>query len=120
VTGGDAAELGQVILEAHRVLVEPGDVAMVPAPSDEATPARAHDVYSVVVDGRAVLYTPEPHRLIELDETQTLWWVLLDGTPFEQIVDEVAQETAIAHAEVVAAGNAYVDGFRSLGLLSGL
>ncbi len=119
VTGGDATEVGQAILEAHRVPVEPGEVATVRAPSTGDSPARADDVCSVVIDGRAVLYTPEPHRLIELDESQTLWWVLLDGTPFDQIVDEVVRETASPSEHVVAAGNTFVEGFRSLGVLRG-
>ena len=118
VTGGDAAELAQAILEAHRLPVEPGDVVVVPPPVVDTAPARAEGVCSVVIDGRAVLYTPEPHRLIELDEGQTLWWVLLDGTPFDQIVDEVVEATAASRADVVAAGIAVVDGFRALDVLN--
>ena len=117
VRGGDAAEVARAILDAHPAPVRPGEVGSVSAPEGDSSPARAGDVQSVVVDGRAVLYTPEPHRLIELDESQTVWWLLLDGTPFDQIVDEVVQVTGSGRAAVIAAGGTFVDGFRSLGVL---
>ena len=73
---------------------------------------------SIVIDGRAVLYTPEPYHLIELDEAQTLWWLLLDGTPFDETIDEVVRETREWRSDVLAAGTAAVETFRSLGVLT--
>jgi energy-coupling factor transporter ATP-binding protein EcfA2 len=116
-TGGDAAEIARAVLDAHRTTVLPGVVESVPAPGGSASLARAADVQSVVVDGRAVLYTPEPHRVVELNESQTVWWLLLDGTPFDQIVDEVVRETGSAWSDVAAAGRTFVAGLRSLGVL---
>ena len=56
-----------------------------------------------MIDGRAVLYTSSPYRVIELDEGQSLWWLLLDGTPLDRTVDEVVAETGAPRAEVVVA-----------------
>jgi hypothetical protein len=88
-----------------------------PSPRQGPGPARMTDVRSVIIDGRAVLYTPEPYRLIELDETQTLWWLLFDGTPLDDTVNEVVRETGSPSAAVIAAGRACIEGFESLGLL---
>lgn len=117
VSGGDAAEVALAILAAHQVEVGPGQVAIVPPSTMDAGPARSQQVRSIVIDQRALLFTSEPHRLIELDEAQTLWWLLLDGTPFGQTIDEVAGETAQPHADVAAAGTACLEVFGALGVL---
>jgi hypothetical protein len=117
VTGGDAAGIAHVILEAHGVPVEPGEVTIVPARTDGAGPARGPGVSSLVIDRRAVMFTAEPHRLIELDGAQTLWWLLLDDTPFEQMIDELARETGVPHSDVAAAGNAFIETLGLLGVL---
>jgi hypothetical protein len=117
-TGGDAVELAQAILDAGRAPSEPAEVVLVEPPTGTSLPARAADVASVVIDGRAVLYTPEPSRLIELDETQTVWWLLLDGTPVHQIVEDVAKVTGVSHGEVAKIRSAVVAALRSLGILA--
>jgi energy-coupling factor transporter ATP-binding protein EcfA2 len=96
VTGGDAAATRQAILDAHRSPSDRGEFAIVDAPSATDGPRRAADVESVVVDGRVVLYTPAPHRLVELDEGPSAWWLLL---------------------EVRAAGEAVLDMLRTLGVV---
>lgn len=117
VTGSDAADVAQAVLEAHQLDIAPGKMSLVPHPRQGPGPARMTDVRSVIIDGRAVLYTPEPYRLIELDETQTLWWLLFDGTPLDDTVNEVVRETGSPSAAVIAAGRACIEGFESLGLL---
>jgi energy-coupling factor transporter ATP-binding protein EcfA2 len=117
VTGGGAAEVADATLAAHQVQVEPGEVAIVPPSTMGAGPARSQEVHSIVIDRRAVLFTAEPHRLIELDEAQTLWWLLLDGTPFDQTIDEVAGEMVVPRADVAAAATAFLEAFGDLGVL---
>ncbi|MGK0276503.1 MAG: hypothetical protein ACI9N0_002897 [Ilumatobacter sp.] len=117
VTGGDAAEVADAILAAHHLQVEPGEVVIVRPSTMGAGPARSREVRSIVIDRRAVLFTPEPHRLIELDEAQTLWWLLLDGTPFDQTIDEVAGEMVVPRADVAAAATASLEAFGALGVL---
>lgn len=118
ISGGDAAQVAQTLLAAHRTPFEAGEVTAVDPPTLHAGPARAIGVGSVVVDGRAVLYTPQPHRLIELDESQTMWWVLFDGTPLAQTVDELAAELATPRAQLTAAADAALEAFHALGVLS--
>ena len=81
--------------------------------------ARSESVRSAVLEGRAVLYAVEPSRIIELDESHTLWWLLLDGTSFDDIVDEVAQETGLDRQQVLEAGETVLEGFRTLRIIDG-
>ncbi|MGZ0176779.1 MAG: hypothetical protein ACKVIQ_07895 [Acidimicrobiales bacterium] len=118
VAGSDSADVARALLEAHQLVVDPGELTMVEPPLQGLGRARRHDVCSVVIDGRAVLYTPEPYRLVELDDAQTLWWLLLDGTRFDDTVDEIVHATGSPRASVVATGRACIEGFQSLDLLS--
>lgn len=74
-------------------------------------------VDSVVIDGRAVLFDPLSQRVVELDEIATTWWQLLDGTPLDEIVAEVAGATAVDHRDVRSTASRFVDEFGALQLL---
>lgn len=118
VTGGAAADVATAILDVHASGIAPGTIDEVPAPTSLGAPSRSPDVRSLVIDGRAVVYTVEPATIIELDEAQTAWWLLLDGTSLDQIVDEVASEIGWSRADAAAVGASYLGTFRSLGIIT--
>ena len=47
-----------------------------------------------------------------------MWWVLFDGTPLAQTVDELAAELATPRAQLTAAADAALEAFHALGVLS--
>jgi energy-coupling factor transporter ATP-binding protein EcfA2 len=118
VSGGDAAQVARAVLDAHEQAFEPGEVEAIARAEVGAGPSRADGVASVLIDGRAVLFTPDPQRLIELDDRHTVWWVLLDGTDLDHTIDEVVRETGAERSDVIASAKCAVDVFRSLGVLA--
>jgi energy-coupling factor transporter ATP-binding protein EcfA2 len=118
VSGGDAAQVARAVLEAHEHAFEPGEVEAIARAQLRAGPSRADDVASVLIDGRAVLFTPDPQRLIELDDRDTVWWMLLDGADLDRTIEEVVRETGASRSDVIASASAALETFRSLGLLA--
>ena len=62
----------------------------------QATPARGDHVYTVVLDGEAVLLDERENRLHLLNHTATLLWQLYDGvTTLAQLAEEISDELAL-------------------------
>ena len=65
-------------------------------------PARRADVYSVEVDGEAVLLDEADQQLHRLNASATLVWSCLDGTTtLEQIAREISEELDLPYDVVL-------------------
>jgi len=65
-------------------------------------PVRRSDVYSVEVDGEAVLLQETDDELHRLNVTAALVWSLLDGvTTLEAIARDISEELELPFARVV-------------------
>lgn len=115
-TGSDATAIAEQLRARHREPVQPGIVHIV-APAAGSGPRRSAKITSAVIDGRAVLYDPVANHVVELDETATLWWQLLDGSPVAEVVADVAAETAEDPSYIGAAASRIVEEFTALRLL---
>jgi hypothetical protein len=67
------------------------------------TPARADDVYTVLLDGEAVLLDEGENRLHLLNHTATLAWQLFDGeATLDELATDVSAELDVGHDVVLA------------------
>ncbi len=68
-----------------------------------SAPERADAVYTVVLDGEAVLLDEGEDRLHLLNHTATLLWQLYDGAAtLAELADDISEELGIARDEVLA------------------
>jgi len=116
-SGSDTRTIVSKLREQRHRPVENGTVSVVGPASAGRAQRRSSAITSVVVDGRAVLYDPAAQRVIELDESASLWWQLLDGSPLGAIVSDVAAEMSTDGAQIEAVATRFVDDLRSLRLL---
>jgi Coenzyme PQQ synthesis protein D (PqqD) len=71
--------------------------------SPDFTPARGDAVFTVELDGEAVLLDEDRNRLHHLNHTATLLWLLFDGEiSLDRLADEVSAELAVPKGTVLA------------------
>jgi hypothetical protein len=75
-------------------------------PSDivaDFRPARGGAVFTVELDGEAVLLDEDRNRLHHLNHTATLLWLLFDGaTSLDELADELSAELAVPKGVVLS------------------
>jgi hypothetical protein len=83
-------------------------------------PARAECVYTVEIDGEAVLLDESVNRLHLLNSTAALVWRLLDGgVSIGEMAQELSEELATPYDTVLADTLEVVRNFAEQGLLAG-
>jgi hypothetical protein len=84
-------------------------------------PARAPAVYTVTIDGEAVLLDEEVNRLHHLNHTAALLWACFDGhAPVSELAAEICEELSLPYETVVADTLRAVRELGSEGLLDGV
>jgi hypothetical protein len=84
-------------------------------------PARAPAVYTVEIDGEAVLLDEEVNRLHHLNHTATLLWACFDGdTPLALLATEISEELGLPYESVLSESLAAVRELGREGLLDGV
>jgi hypothetical protein len=84
-------------------------------------PARAAHVYTVEVDGEAVLLDEDANRLHHLNHTATLLWACFDGrTPIRQLASEISDVLKLPTDHVTVDTLAVVRDLGAEGLLEGV
>jgi hypothetical protein len=84
-------------------------------------PARAESVYTVEIDGEAVLLDEAVNRLHLLNATATLVWRLLDGdVSIGEMARELSEELATPYDTVLDDTLAIVRNLAEEGLLAGV
>jgi hypothetical protein len=69
---------------------------------ERSTPARGAGVYTVELDGEAVLLDQDNDRLHLLNQTGTLLWLLYDGrTSLGELAGELASELVLDRDQVL-------------------
>ncbi len=83
-------------------------------------PGRGAHVYTVVLDGEAVLLDERENRLHLLNHTATLLWQLYDGlTTLDQLASEISEEIGVAREVVLGDLVAVTRHLAEEGLLAG-
>jgi hypothetical protein len=78
-------------------------------------------VYTVELDGEAVLLDEEANRLHHLNHTASLLWACFDGeTPVEALATEICEELELTYESVLADTLQVVRELASEGLLAGV
>ena len=84
-------------------------------------PARADTVYSVTIDGEAVLLDEAINRLHHLNPTAALLWSCFDGeASIATIVGEISDELGLEEQEVLDSSIDVVRHLAAEGLLAGV
>jgi hypothetical protein len=84
-------------------------------------PDRAPTVYTVEIDGEAVLLDEEANRLHHLNHTAALLWACFDGhAPVRELAQEVSEELGLEYDEVLTDTLAVVRDLGAEGLLAGI
>ncbi len=116
-SGSDTTAVVSGLHAWHRRPVEPGTLQILGPADAGRSPRRSDKITSVVIDGRCVLYDSAAQRAIELDEAAGIWWRLLDGSPVDEIVADVAEATASDRSEIRVVASRFVDEFTTLRLV---
>jgi hypothetical protein len=84
-------------------------------------PARADTVYSVAIDGEAVLLDESVNRLHHLNHTAALLWTCFDGeASIATIVGEISDELGLEEQQVLESSIDVVRHLGAEGLLAGV
>lgn len=84
-------------------------------------PARGAAVYTVEIDGEAVLLDEDANRLHHLNHTAALLWACFDGdTALAQLATEISEELELPYESVLAESLAVVRELGREGLLDGV
>jgi Coenzyme PQQ synthesis protein D (PqqD) len=84
-------------------------------------PTRAHSVYTVEIDGEAVLLEEVANRLHHLNHTATLLWACFDGhASAGELAAEICEELGLPYETVLADTVAVLRELGSEGLLDGV
>jgi hypothetical protein len=84
-------------------------------------PVRAGCIYTVEMDGEAVLLDESVNRLHLLNSTATLVWGLLDGgVSVGEVARELSEELVTPYDTVLADTLAVIRAFNEQGLLAGV
>ena len=87
----------------------------------EFVPERAPSVYTVEIDGEAVLLDEDANRLHHLNHTAALLWACFDGhARIWELAAEIAEELGLAHDTVLADTLRVVRELGREGLLAGI
>ena len=88
-------------------------------PDTEFVPTRSASVYTVEIDGEAVLLDEAANRLHHLNHTAALLWACFDGhAQVHELAQEIAEELDLPFDEVLADTTAIVEHLRVEGLLA--
>jgi hypothetical protein len=88
---------------------------------DEFAPVRSANVYTVEVDGEAVLLDEDANRLHHLNHTATLLWTCFDGhAVVRDLAVEISEELALPYDTVLTDTLAVVRHLGAEGLLEGV
>jgi hypothetical protein len=84
-------------------------------------PTRSSSVYTVEIDGDAVLLDEVANRLHHLNHTAALLWACFDGrTPSQKLAAEICDELDLTYDEVLADTLMIVRQLGAEGLLEGV
>ena len=87
----------------------------------EFAPARSANVYTVEIDGEAVLLDEEANRLHHLNHTAALLWACFDGhAVVRDLAAEISEELDLPFETVLADTLAVVRDLGTEGLLDGV
>jgi hypothetical protein len=85
------------------------------------SPARGPSVYTVEIDGDAVLLDEDANRLHHLNHTAALLWACFDGhADLQQLAAEICDELNLPYEEVLADTVTIVRELGAEGLLEGV